>query len=333
MLAIILLTLLSLFAPVFGFNKSAISTALSNAVPALIVLLVLVVLASPFAYFTVHRLHLEVNRAHRRLHDSQATVKPLSQGYILRASQITSLQDQTRDLFARCSLLEPQAKAAETLAADNKSLEAKLNLSLATIEELKSDITAMTAQQARIADDAWNFKDMLDDAIQQRLIFERRAQLSDDFAMAQVKRTEVALDKIYELECHLEEKDAELYDTQRRAKKVDSLEGWVKDLDEENKALRHLVLKYQAVAGEKNRIIQELEEQNEIRAVRLEASKHHHSRYSLYHRRKRLYHHQHSSDPGGTLHLQEPSSRHVHCLRPLPLQAYQSACSLDCGVH
>lgn len=250
MLAIILLTLLSLFTPVFGFNKASISTALSNAVPALIVLLVLIVLASPFAYFTVHRLRLEVERTHRKLRHSKATVESLSHRYSLRTNHTKSPQEQT----------------------NNTVLKEQLDISLATAEELKSYITTMAVHRARIADDARNLKDMLDEAIQQKLVFERRAQVSMGETQVQAKRAEDATGRVYQLECRLEEKDAELYDAQCRAKKVNDLEGWVEDLKEENKVLRHLVCEYQTAVSEKGRTIQGLKGEDEVRAAQLEAS-------------------------------------------------------------
>lgn len=269
MLVVMLLTFLSFFTSVHCSKDFSTSTALHSAVPALIVLLVLIILVSPFAYFTVHCLRLETDRTDQKLRHSKAAVESLTRTSILRAAQVASLQNRTQQLFDRCIELEPQAKAAESLAADNKVLETKLILSLATIDELKCDITTMAAQQARIADDARNFKNMFDEANQQKLIFERRAQVAVDEAKATAREVEDALDRAYELECRLEEKDAELYDARRWVKRVNSLERWVEDLEEENRAHRYLVCEYQTTVVEKDRIIKELEG-NEEHTIKLE---------------------------------------------------------------
>lgn len=262
MIAIILLTLISLFTPVFGLDN-AFSTALSNAMPALIVFLLLVALVSPFAYLTVHRLRLEANHANRKLRHSKATIESLSHRYILRANRIRSLQEHISQLHHRCLRLEPRAKVAESLVAHNKILETKLNLSLITIDELRSNITTMAAQQARTTDDAQNFKDLFDEANQQKLVFERRAQVAAGEAVAMAKTMEDSLHRVHELECGLEEKDTEMHDARCWAKKVGDLEGRVEDLEEENKTLRYLVYEYQINVAEKTRAIQ-LEEANRI---------------------------------------------------------------------
>lgn len=259
MLVITLLTFFSLITSVHCSKNYSISTALPSAVPALIVLLVLIILVSPFAYFTVHCLRLEIERADQKLRHSKAAVESLTRTSILRAAQVASLQNRTQQLFDRCIELEPQAKAAESLEADNKALETKLINSLATIDELKSDITTMAAQQARIADDARNFKNMFDEANQQKLIFERRVQVAAEEAKVATREVEDASDRAYELECRLEEKDAELYDARRRVKRLNSLERWVEDLEEENRTHRYLVCDYQTAVAEKDRIIKGLE--------------------------------------------------------------------------
>lgn len=268
MLLVTLFTFLSLFPSAHCSNYSSTSPAIPSAVLALIIILVLIVLVSPFAYFTVHCLRLEIDRTHRKLRYSKAAVESLTHNSILRAAQVASLQNQTRQLLNRCSELEPQAQAAESLAADNKILETKLALSIATIDELKSDITTMAAQQARIVDDARNFKNMFDEANQQKLIFERRAQVAAEDARDMTKTAGDALDKVYELDCRLEEKDAELYDARQQARKVNGLQECIEELEEANKSLCHLVCEYQDTISEKDRIVQELEE--ETQAIKLE---------------------------------------------------------------
>lgn len=129
----------------------------------------------------------------------------------------------------------------------------------------------MAAAQARTADDARNFKDMLDEAVQQKLVFERRAEVAVNLAKTQAKKAETALDKVYELECRLEARDAEFYDARNRDRKVDSLEGTVEDLKEENKVLRHLICEYQVAGGKRAHIVQKLEK-NKVQAMRPEAS-------------------------------------------------------------
>lgn len=275
MLALFLLTLLSLFATVLGLGDnhgSPVLKSFSAAAPILLVILAVFLVASPMLFVVIRRLRRGFQHTKDSLRDTQATIASLTQGHIYDAIRISALERQNariqyanHSLFGRCMELEIIVTETEK----QQNLDAQNANALSEIARLKLYIATMEAEKAHIVEDARCLKGALDEANTQRHIAHRRHQILTTEVGALTETRDHTLNDIYELESILEEKDAQLYDARRRATKVNELEGQIEELEVQNKRLRDTVCDLIIVNAQNIVTVEDLEDEKDAHIVEL----------------------------------------------------------------